>query len=87
MQESGLSRKRVIQSVAKSPGTLLCGSCGALVIAPARSDYRCAQGDVRHSWICDECNATTHSIVSITQTQRSAERPASRQLVNAFENG
>lgn len=84
MQEFGLSRRRVIQSVVKSPGTLLCGSCGALVIAPARSDYRCAQGDVCHSWICDECNATTHSIV--TMTQRRAERSTSRQLVSAFGN-
>ena len=41
-----------------------CASCGDRLIAPMASAF-VEGGEIRHTWECDACGATTHSSIAL----------------------
>ncbi len=43
---------------------LVCAACGERLIAPTASAF-VEGGEIRHTWECEDCGATSHSSISL----------------------
>ncbi|HWK95740.1 MAG TPA: hypothetical protein VNR39_09985 [Pseudolabrys sp.] len=48
-----------------------CAACGEQLIAPMASAF-VAGGEIRHTWECDSCGATTRSSIALDQHELGA---------------